>query len=235
MFSFALTREQVRQVDRRASDEYGMPGLVLMENAGRGVAETMLTLGIEGPVVICAGKGNNGGDGFVIARHLDNHGTSVRVLLLADPSELVGDAAANWQILMKAGITHEIFGTNFTTAQVKEQLADADWIVDALLGTGATGEPKPPYNIAIEAINAAVKKVMAVDLPSGLDCDTGAAARATIVADHTCTFVAVKPGLLVSGAERFTGRVHVIDIGVPRKLVREIAVTRDSDSFSDAS
>src|SRR6185436_19877784 len=83
----------------------------------------------------------------------------------------------------------------------------------------------------IESINAAVKKVMAVDLPSGLDCDTGVAAKATIVADHTCTFVAVKPGLLISGAERFTGRVHVIDIGVPKRLVKELADARRTTSF----
>jgi NAD(P)H-hydrate epimerase len=235
MFSFALTREQVRAVDRRAVEEYGMSGLVLMENAGRGVAETMLAIGIDGPVVVCCGKGNNGGDGFVIARHLDNRGKPVRVLLFADPAELRGDAAVNWRIATKADITHEVFGKNVTVDQLRPHLADADWIVDALLGTGATGEPQPPYNTAISAINSAVKKVMAVDLPSGFDCDTGASAQATVVADHTCTFVAVKPGFLVPGAERFTGRVHVIDIGAPQSLIKEVAGKRDSTSFSDAS
>jgi NAD(P)H-hydrate epimerase len=235
MFSFALTREQVREVDRRAVDEYGMPGMVLMENAGRGVAETLLTLGVEGPVVICCGKGNNGGDGFVIARHLDNRGKQVRVLLFADPAELRGDAAANWRIFERSGVNFEIFGKDVAADQVKLRLADADWIVDALLGTGATGDPQPPFRLAIEAINAAVKKVMAVDLPSGFDCDTGAASATTVVADHTCTFVAVKPGFLVAGAERFAGRVHVIDIGVPRRLVKEMTSVRDATSFSDAS
>src|SRR5687768_6616687 len=115
MFSFALTREQVRAVDRRAVDEYGMSGLVLMENAGRGVAETLITLGVNGPVVICCGKGNNGGDGFVIARHLDNRGKQVRVLLFADPAELRGDAAANWRILEKANVECELFGKDVTT------------------------------------------------------------------------------------------------------------------------
>jgi NAD(P)H-hydrate epimerase len=235
MFTSILTRDQVRQVDCRAIDEYGMSGLVLMENAGRGVADTMLSLGVHGPVVICCGKGNNGGDGFVIARHLDNHGKAVRVLLFADPAELRGDAAANWRIIERTGIAVETFVKGVTAAQLKPHLADADWIVDALLGTGARGEPQPPYGAAIEAINSAVKKVLAVDLPSGLDCDTGAAAQQTVVAEHTCTFVAAKPGFYKAGAQHYTGRVHVIDIGVPRRLIREIAASQDSNSFSDAS
>jgi NAD(P)H-hydrate epimerase len=230
-----LSREQVRQVDRRAIDEYGMSGLVLMENAGRGVAETMLTVGVDGVVVICCGKGNNGGDGFVIARHLDNRGRRVRVLLLAEPAELRGDAAANWHILEKTGIACDILGENAKVDHLLPRLVGADWIVDALLGTGATGNPRPPYDIAIQAINRSATKVMAVDLPSGLDCDSGAAAQDTVFADHTCTFVASKPGFLVSGADRFTGRVHVIDIGVPQQLVREIAGTQNHTSFSDAS
>jgi NAD(P)H-hydrate epimerase len=230
-----LSREQVRQVDRRAIDEYGMSGLVLMENAGRGVVQTMLAVGVEGPVVVCCGKGNNGGDGFVIARHLDNHGKSVRVLLFADPQELQGDAAANWRIVEKMRISFEVFDKQITVERLLPRLAPADWIVDALLGTGVTGEPRPPYNVAIRAINRAVKKVVAVDLPSGLDCDTGVAAQDTIVADRTCTFVAVKPGFLVAGADRFTGRVHVIDIGVPHRLIQEIAGPQRRNSFSDAS
>jgi NAD(P)H-hydrate epimerase len=230
-----LTRDQVRAVDRRAIDDYGMSGLVLMENAGRGVVETMLAIGVEGPVIVCCGKGNNGGDGFVIARHLDNRGRQARVLLFADPAELRGDAAANWRILEKAGIDYEVLAKDVTLEQLLPHLAAADWIVDALLGTGATGEPQPPLSAAIAAINRANRKVMAVDLPSGLDCDSGAAAENTVVADRTCTFVAVKPGFLARGAEHFTGRVHVIDIGVPRRLVNEIAGVQQSTSFGDAS
>ncbi len=196
-----LSRDQVREVDRRAIDEYGMSGLVLMENAGRGVADTLLTLGVHGPVVVCCGKGNNGGDGFVIARHLDNRGKAVRVLLFADPAELRYDAAANWHILERAGIPFETFNKDVTPTQLKPHLADADWIVDALLGTGASGEPQPPYSAAIEAINGAVRRVLAVDLPSGLDCDSGVAFTQTVTADHTCTFVAAKPGFYKGDAQ----------------------------------
>src|SRR5580704_4639717 len=100
-----LTRAQVRQIDRRAIEEFGVPGVVLMENAGRSAAELLLSLGVGGSVAICCGKGNNGGDGFVIARHLDNHGVAVRVLLFAEPEELTGDAAVNVRILQRAGLS----------------------------------------------------------------------------------------------------------------------------------
>jgi NAD(P)H-hydrate epimerase len=97
----------------------------------------------------------------------------------------------------------------------------ADWIVDALLGTGARGEPRPPLDAVIDQINAAAAPTLAIDLPSGLDCDTGEPARHTIRAAQTCTFVAAKPGFLTPGAEQFTGCVHVLDIGAPRRLVEE--------------
>src|SRR5437870_9185305 len=99
-----LSREEVRAVDRRAIEEFGMPGVVLMENAGRGAAELLVSLGIHGPVVICCGKGNNGGDGFVMARHLDVRGIPVRVLLFAPPNELSGEAAVNYRIVSRTRI-----------------------------------------------------------------------------------------------------------------------------------
>src|ERR671922_618219 len=97
-----LSRAEVRELDRRAIEEYGVPGVVLMENAGRGVAELLLSLGVHGPVAVCCGKGNNGGDGFVIARHLDNRNVPVRVLLFARPEELTGDAAVNYRIIARS-------------------------------------------------------------------------------------------------------------------------------------
>src|SRR5947209_5571043 len=99
-----LTRAEVRALDRRALDEHGVPGVVLMENAGRGAAEVLLSLGVHGPVVVCCGKGNNGGDGFVIARHLANQQVPVSVLLFADPATLTGDAAVNYRIAAKLGL-----------------------------------------------------------------------------------------------------------------------------------
>jgi NAD(P)H-hydrate epimerase len=213
-----MTREQVREIDRRAIEEYGLPGVVLMENAGRGTAELLVRLGTAGPVVICAGRGNNGGDGFVIARHLENRGDRVKVLLFCDPQELRGDAAINYRVIEKAGTPMRVLGSRPDPHELDGELAAADWIVDALLGTGTRGEIREPYITAIQRINAAGKRVLAVDLPSGLDCDTGQPLGECVRADHTATFVAVKHGFEAPGADQWTGTVHVIDIGVPRSL-----------------
>ena len=195
-----------------------MSSLVLMENAGRGIADVLCGLGIAGPVAICCGRGNNGGDGFVVARHLDLRGHPVRVLLLGELDGLTGDAALNFHVLEQSGVPIE----KIAAESLEAELAGTGWIVDALLGTGATGEPRPPLDAVIDAINAANSPVLAIDLPSGLDCDTGTAARHTIRAAHTCTFVAHKPGFLVPAAAEFVGQVHVLDVGAPRKLVEAI-------------
>lgn len=195
-----------------------MSSLVLMENAGRGLCDVLESLGIAGPVAIGCGGGNNGGDGFVLARHLDLRGFAVRVGLWRNPEKLTGDAAANCRILMKSGIPVEVFEQH-DAVRIARFLDGAAWIVDALLGTGARGEPRPPFDRAIDAINAAPAPKLAVDIPSGLDCDTGAAAAHTIRAFHTCTFVALKPGFLSPGAGEYTGAVHVLAIGAPRALI----------------
>ncbi|MEQ8785991.1 MAG: NAD(P)H-hydrate epimerase [Pirellulaceae bacterium] len=212
-----LSREQVREVDRLALEQYGMSGLVLMENAGRGCVDVLQSLGARGPVVVCCGKGNNAGDGFVIARHLDLRRIAVRVLMWSPPEDLSGDALANYRILAKCDVPmHQLEGAG---EPLQQQLDGADWIVDALLGTGAKGAPRPPLDAVILALNAAPSMRLAVDLPSGLDCDTGQPADVTFRADHTCTFVASKRGFAADSARAVLGQVHVLDIGAPRKLI----------------
>jgi NAD(P)H-hydrate epimerase len=222
MAAAPITRQQSREVDRRAIEQYGMSGLVLMENAGRGVADVLCGVIFTGRVVVCCGKGNNAGDGFVIARHLDLRGHEVRVLVWAEPAELTGDAETNFRILEKAGVPIAIFGNRHDAGRLSSELVGAAWIVDALLGTGARGEPRPPLDAVIDQLNAATAPILAVDLPSGLDCDTGQPAKHTMRATETCTFLAVKRGFLAPGAEQYTGRIHVLDIGAPRKLVEEV-------------
>jgi len=220
-----LTRDQVRELDRRATADYGVPSIVLMENAGRGLADQLQSFGqgLTGgrTVVICCGRGNNAGDGFVLARHLDLRGVPARVLIWGDPAKLSGDAATNYRIVERSGIAIEVFNPGHDAARLDDFLSDASWIVDALLGTGATGSPRPPLDAVIRQLNAHPAPKIAIDLPSGLDCDTGEAHDPTIVAIHTLTFVAQKPGFLVAGAERYTGQIQVLDIGAPRKLVEE--------------
>lgn len=217
-----LTREQVRELDRRATEEYGLLGLVLMENAGRGVAELLVHLGVNGPVVICCGTGNNGGDGFVIARHLDIRGIPVRIFLFGDPQRLSPDAALNYRIASSSGL-----GVDVRTEQTLDEqeltgaLAGAGWVIDCLLGTGARGTVRAPLSTVIAAINACGTPVLAADLPSGLDCDTGEPLGLAVRAQHTATFVAPKRGFAIPAAQRYLGQVHVLDIGAPRQLVEQ--------------
>jgi NAD(P)H-hydrate epimerase len=220
-----ITRDQVRALDRRAIEEYGVPGVVLMENAGRGAAECLIRLGVHGRVVVCCGKGNNGGDGFVIARHLDIQDVPVSVLLFAEPKELAGDAAVNHDIARRAGIAIEAYpGPALPLAQIRERLATAEWVIDALLGTGLRERVEAPLDQVVEAINASPARILAVDVPSGLDCNTGEPLGACVRAQHTVTFVAPKLGFAKPAAKPWLGQVHVVDIGAPRKLIRELLI-----------
>lgn len=220
MNEFALTREQSRELDRRAIEDYGLTGLVLMENAGRGVVDVLERLGISGPIVILCGKGNNAGDGFVIARHLEIRGHQCKVILLFPRSELTGDAATNFAILTKAFVP-----IVETPSSIDPHAHGADWLVDAMLGTGARGEPRPPLDAAIDWFNNQPARKLAVDVPSGLDCDTGEPAVHTIRADHTCTFAATKTGFTKDSANPFLGKVHVCDIGVPPRLLNDVLLS----------
>jgi NAD(P)H-hydrate epimerase len=226
----SLTRREVREFDRIAVTEFGIPGVVLMENAGGTAARLLERLGITGPVAIACGKGNNGGDGFVIARHLDAARYAVRILLAAAPEAYAGDAAVNLRIAELSGLPIVRLAEADDRAWRRE-LAGAAWIVDAVLGTGAEGPPRGATATAIAAINAARiadprVRVLGVDLPSGLDADTGKAAGACVRADATATFVAEKAGFANPAATAFTGAVHVLGIGTPACLARRFGVSR---------
>ena len=197
-----------------------MSSLVLMENAGRGCADVLCREGIRGPLVICCGKGNNGGDGFVIARHLELRGHVVRVLMWSSADALSVDAAANHAILNKARIP--VVVCDPLADSLPEQVGDADWVIDALLGTGMRGDPRPPLDAVIRQLNALPARRFAVDVPSGLDCDSGMPGDPTFQAELTCTFVALKQGFLAPSAQNCLGRVEVLDIGAPRAVLREV-------------
>jgi NAD(P)H-hydrate epimerase len=141
------------------------------------------------------------------------------VLLLTHPDELRGDAAANFEILKKTGVPIVERPRDFD-----QYGRGAAWLVDALLGTGAQGEPRPPFDAAIDWINSrgATTRALAVDVPSGLDCDTGQPAIHTVRADRTCTFGAMKIGFAMPAARAFTGTIHLCDIGVPPALIEEV-------------
>ena len=219
-----LSREEVRAIDHRAIEEFRLPGIVLMENAGRNCADLLCQLGIRGPVVICCGKGNNAGDGLVVARHLDSRGFATRLLFWADPGDLRGDAATNLEIARRAELPIEVLQGPLDRARLDKQLDAADWIVDALLGTGARGTPRSPLDAVIDQLNAHGANKLAIDVPSGLDCETGEASDHTFRADHTCTFVAPKTGLVMARSAAWVGQLHVRDIGAPRKLLQQFGL-----------
>jgi len=192
------------------------------------------------PVMVYFGKGNNGGDGFVIARHLDIHGWPVAVAVCADPATITGDAATNYRAVKASGIPSvqllrrtdagDVFAGpanleawRIDMAAMQSFPTEPGWIVDGLFGTGLDGPIHGLLGTLIAGINKARAsgKVLAIDIPSGLDCDTGEPLGPTIRATHTTTFVAQKRGFLNPAAREWTGEVHVIDIGAPQALVDE--------------
>lgn len=215
-----LTSEQVRALDESAAREFGMPSLVLMENAGRSCADLLESLGIDGPVVIVCGRGNNGGDGLVLARHLDLRGYAVRIVLVGDFASCSPDAAANLAIVQRSRLPLcHIEELPRDESRLESALVGAAWIVDALLGIGARGNPRPPLATVIERMNALPARKFAIDLPSGLDANTGQPGHPTFRADITCSFVAPKAGFQAPSAAHFLGEVRIADIGAPRTLV----------------
>jgi NAD(P)H-hydrate epimerase len=244
-----LSREEVRRLDTQAAAELELPTLLLMENAGRGAAGWFAELvgaiaptaggrpflwSLDAPiphgpalprVLVLCGPGNNGGDGAVVARHLDAWGFPLRVLWFARADQLRGDAAVQWSILQKSGVDQSGWLDEHAAqsepprSNLGSVLAAADWIVDGLLGTGLSRPVDGPLRSMIEAMNSSGKPVFALDLPSGLDADSGQPLGVAVRACATATFVAPKLGFTAPGAADYTGAVAVIDIGLPRRLL----------------
>lgn len=219
-----LTREEIQELDRKAIQEYKIPGLILMENAGRNVAEEVIKMIGNPPqtrIAIVCGKGNNGGDGFVIARHLHNHHISVDVFLIGKISDIlkVGDAGTNLQILLSMKISvKELLDITQVNTTLKE-LPHYTILIDALFGTGLSGEVREPFKTLIHGINSLNKTIVSVDIPSGLDCNTGAILGTAVKATKTVTFAARKKGFYLGNGPDCTGDIVVTDISIPRELI----------------
>lgn len=216
-----LTRQQVREIDRRAIAQYHIPGVVLMENAAIAVAEVVydvLDNNCSGQVLILCGGGNNGGDGLAVARHLHNRGASVRIALTSDPSKYRNEAMVNWQIVQAMNLRTGPADPD----QIRQ--TQALLIIDAIFGTGLAEPPREPFGQIVQAVQDSRLPVLSIDVPSGLDCDTGRPLGPCIRAARTITFVAEKAGFVQSAARPFLGRVTVGDIGCPRQLIDEVIV-----------
>lgn len=217
-----MTREEVRAVDAWAINDMGVPGVVLMENAGRACADLIRQRidAIERPRVgILCGPGNNGGDGYVIARHLLNEDIDVTVFLCGMRDKVRGDAAVNLAILEKQGQAIRLLDVNTIPEGTPLQalLGPLDLMVDAIFGTGLHGPLSEAWIRFIDALNALGVPIVAVDIPSGLDCDSGLPLGAAVKAADTVTFVAQKQGFTAAHAHAYTGRVTVASIGIRPK------------------
>ncbi len=222
-----LTPQAVQRLDRLAEERYGIPMLILMEHAGLAVAREVEGLlrrtavatrlrQRSGRVICVCGKGNNGGDGFVAARHLIRLGARVDVFSTASARDLKGDARLNHRILTRMGAAVRPLNRKKDLERFRRALRAADAVVDALLGIGARGVVREPLAAVIRLINASGARVIAVDVPSGLDARTGRCLGDCVKARRTVTFTALKTGLVRGQGPRMSGVVRVVDIGIPR-------------------
>jgi len=223
---YVVTSAEMAELDRRAEEEFGVPTALLMENAGRRVAEVVHAMVSPGGrrCVVLAGKGRNGGDGLVAARHLAVRGWKVDALLLAREDEIKGEARRNMTLAREAGV--EVMPvTSMALAGARERLSGAAVIIDAVFGTGFHGSPMGLAAQVVEAANAASVPVVAVDIPSGVEADSGAVRGAAIAAAATVTMGWPKVGLLVYPGAARTGRLYVADIGYPTALLERFRPT----------
>jgi NAD(P)H-hydrate epimerase len=213
----AITSEQMYNIEENGHSLLGMRRFLMMENAGHGVADFIASrfrgkLKNKRVAAVC-GTGNNGGDGFVASRHLAGYGTRITVILLGTPLDLKSEEAKlNWGIIEKMDSVEIIFGKELADA-AKARIANANIILDSIFGTGIKGEIREPYASAIDAINNSKGYIVAVDVPSGFDPNTGEIHEKCVKADATVTFHRLKVGL--AKGKKFTGKVHVERIGIP--------------------
>jgi len=220
-----VTREEARRIDKLAIEKYGIPGIVLMENAGLAVSRVVSQMfgdKKDARVAIFCGKGNNGGDGFVVARHLINGDIGVNIYLLCEKKDVKGDALINLNILLRMGQEVKELTCPDDIEGIKEEVYGASLIVDAILGTGAEGDVKEPMKSSIDFINGTLLPIVSVDIPSGLDADNGVLLGTSIKATKTVTFVAPKKGFYLNEGRFRTGEVTIADIGISDKILAAI-------------
>ncbi len=230
-----LSTAAMREADRRTIELFGIPGFTLMESAGRRAAEvaySMLETPRAGRVVCLCGKGNNGGDGFVIARVLQQAGVKVDVCLVGNPDDLTADSAANRMLAVQIAEHEQGFGlVLYRDRRTLSRLEGADLYVDALLGTGLSSNVREPVSEIISWLNSLDTRVLAVDVPSGLASDSGKTLGAVVRATRTVTMGAYKSGLLVGDGPDVCGPITVAEIGIPRFILDELARSEGSGRF----
>ena len=225
-----VTAEEMQMIDNLATTEYKIPSLLLMENAGLQVARVVQDIlpktGSNCRILILAGKGNNGGDGLVAARHLLNAGLEVKVVLLARSREVQGDAGINLEILRQLGVAVLPLREEKDLNAVRVTLLSTDLIVDAIYGTGFRGKVPSLVGKLIRLVNSQARPVIAVDIPSGVEASTGMVASEAMRADYTVTFALPKVGTVLEPGHSLAGELKVVDISIPRALLEAQRLTR---------
>ena len=222
-----LTTQQIREIDRIAVSEFGMHSLVLMENAALGCVQ-WIQQRFSSPLqtVVLCGPGNNGGDGLIITRHLRNRGWDCQTFILGPESRFSEDSRHQYRILNAGGSSNVKLINPDQSGLVQAQLSKAELIIDAMLGTGASGNPRPPLTDWITWANATYAFRLAVDLPSGVNADSGECGTPAFRADATLTFVALKPSMVAPDSIRIYGLLQVLPIGIPEQQIIQI-LTQD--------
>lgn len=217
-----VTAAEMRKIDQVAIEDYGIPSLILMENAGIACANEAFKLlkSKDDQVVVFSGNGNNGGDGFVVARHLANHGFKVIVFYFKEPNQMKPDPFTNFEILEKMGVQLiACLAKELNIPVVERILGESKLVVDALFGTGLSRLVHEPFKTAITQINQSKLPVISVDVPSGLNSDTGAAMGECVRSKITVTLGLPKKGFKMKTARRYLGHVVVADISLPKQLL----------------
>ena len=217
-----VTKKEMAAIDRCAIEEYKIPSIILMENAGRCAAEValkMLKKNKGKKVSLFAGKGNNGGDGMVAARHLTNKGYEVFCYLLGKSDSILSETRKkNLQILERMKLSIKTIPDFESLLNFRREIEESNLLLDAIFGIGLTGKLRSPYREIVEFLNGFKKTVLALDIPSGLDADTGVAETA-IIATETVTFALPKKGLFLNNGPEYSGKITVAEISIPEELL----------------
>ncbi len=221
-----LTAQQMRDLDQTTINDYGIPGIVLMENAGHGAARLIAQRYqhlFPGPVLVVCGRGNNGGDGYVIARHLENWGWRVKTVVLAEHAAIQGGAAVNLAVLLNSQADVVFAPDSASFRGDCDAWCGARLLIDAVFGNGLNSEVRGHYREAIEWMNDYPAPVAAVDMPSGVEATTGQILGVAVEADCSLSFAFAKLGQVSYPAQRYSGTLHVIDLGMPRCVTQSVS------------
>lgn len=224
--------DEMRLIDKTAIEKYGIPGVVLMENAGKSVVNEIISeFNVDSKFTVVCGRGNNGGDGFVIARHLYDKGFEVKVFVVGDKDGIKGDALINFNIIKRLGVDIKEIKHDEDIIKLKENIIDYSHVVDALFGTGLNKDIQGIPERVINVINKYSRYTISVDIPSGIGGNDGKVHKTAIMADKTVAFELPKCGNLIYPGAEYNGKLVIVDIGIPNQVIKNIKLKHNLVDF----